>query len=549
MQHLGITRSLVIGGLMTLAMGLLSNTALAQSPLPDEAAIRANAPASATFVYAVPSVTTTLDYQPYEGDANRFVDIPLESKLILYDPTKLAGQGCEQLASLTDLKGDLATEWSYSGDRKTITFKLRDAKSEYGNTLTAEDVKWSIERTMALSPIAKFNYFSIADYKKEGAVTVVDDHTVQINVNSPTALDVVENLVFFAIIYDSTEAKKHATEADPWAVDWLKTHTANFGPWKIADFQPGQQVTYEPNPNYYGERGNITKFILRAVPDASTRRQLLEAGSVDWAARLSLNDYKSLQNAAGVTVRMCQSPNRDNLVLNLKNDILKNDQVRAAISMAIDRQAIVDGAYLGFGKPAVTGLSSYYSYPTPDATYTYDVEKAKATLAAAGYPNGFELKLLYSPSRPGPMAQQSAILMQSMLGKIGIKVTLEQVASGTEFSDRFLKGHYDAIVWQEPPLIADPYFSAAIYNMSGSFQNSFGFNSPEYDQLVRDVATTAPGPDRDAKMSELAGLGVTAYPVIYLVDDVFLQAHRANIAGYVARPDGEVYASELVKGN
>jgi peptide/nickel transport system substrate-binding protein len=139
--------------------------------------------------------------------------------------------------------------------------------------------------------------------------------------------------------------------------------------------------------------------------------------------------------------------------------------------------------------------------------------------------------------------------MQSMLGKIGIKVTLEQVASGTEFSDRFLKGHYDAIVWQEPPLIADPYFSAAIYNMSGSFQNSFGFNSPEYDQLVRDVATTAPGPDRDAKMSELAGLGVTAYPVIYLVDDVFLQAHRANIAGYVARPDGEVYASELVKGN
>ncbi len=549
MQHLGITRSLVIGGLMTLAMGLLSNTALAQSPLPDEAAIRANAPASATFVYAVPSVTTTLDYQPYEGDANRFVDIPLESKLILYDPTKLAGQGCEQLASLTDLKGDLATEWSYSGDRKTITFKLRDAKSEYGNTLTAEDVKWSIERTMALSPIAKFNYFSIADYKKEGAVTVVDDRTVQINVNSPTALDVVENLVFFAIIYDSTEAKKHATEADPWAVDWLKTHTANFGPWKIADFQPGQQVTYEPNPNYYGERGNITKFILRAVPDASTRRQLLEAGSVDWAARLSLNDYKSLQNAAGVTVRMCQSPNRDNLVLNLKNDILKNDQVRAAISMAIDRQAIVDGAYLGFGKPAVTGLSSYYSYPTPDATYTYDVEKAKATLAAAGYPNGFELKLLYSPSRPGPMAQQSAILMQSMLGKIGIKVTLEQVASGTEFSDRFLKGHYDAIVWQEPPLIADPYFSAAIYNMSGSFQNSFGFNSPEYDQLVRDVATTAPGPDRDAKMSELAGLGVTAYPVIYLVDDVFLQAHRANIAGYVARPDGEVYASELVKGN
>jgi peptide/nickel transport system substrate-binding protein len=525
-----------------------ANAAIAASALPDEAAIKASAPASATFVYAVPSVTTTLDYQPYQGDANRFVDIPLESKLVLYDPTSLAGKGCEQLASVTDLKGDLATEWSYSDDRKTITFKLREAKSEYGNELTSADVKWSLDRTMALSPIAKFNYFTIADYRKTDPVTVVDDRTVQIHVNSPTALDVIENLVFFAIIYDSTEAKKHTTADDVWATAWLKDHTANFGPWKIAEFTPGQEVTYAPNANYYGERGNITKFILRSVPDASTRRQLLEAGAVDWAARLSLNDYKSLEASAGVTVRECQSPNRDNLVLNLKNKILANPQVREAISLALDREAIVKGAYLGFGQPAKSGLSAYYTYPAPAATYTFDVDKAKQVLAEAGYKDGFDLKLLYSPTRPGPMAEQSAILMRSMLAKIGIKVTLEQVASGTDFSDRFLKGQYDAIVWQEPPLIADPYFSAAIYNLSGSFQNSFGFNDPAYDQLVREVATTPPGDARNQKMSELASLGVTDYPVIYLVDDVFLQAHRSNIAGYVARPDGEVYPSELIKG-
>jgi peptide/nickel transport system substrate-binding protein len=546
-------RSFGLGGPIALATAIAVCGAIgganAESTLPDEAAIKANAPESATFVYAVPSITTTLDYQPYEGDANRFVDIPLESKLILYDPTKLAGKGCDQLASITDLKGDLATEWSYSDDRKTITFKLRaDAESEYGNKLTSADVKWSINRTIALSPIAKFNYFTIADYRKDDPVTIVDDHTVQIHVNTPTALDVIENLVFFAIIYDSTEAKKHATADDPWAQKWIQTHTANFGPWKIGDFQPGQEVTYVPNPNYYGDRGNITKFILRKVPDASTRRQLLEAGAVDWAARLSLNDYKSLQSAQGVTVRVCQSPNRDNLVLNLKNEILANTKVREAISMAIDRNAIVKGAYLGFGRPATTGLSSYYQYPTPSASYSFDVDKAKQILADAGYPNGFDLKLLYSPTRPGPMSQQSAILVQSMLAKIGIKVSLEQVASGTEFSSRFLKGQYDAIMWQEPPIIADPYFSAAIYNLTGSFQNSFGFSDPAYDELVHEVATTPPGDARDQKMAELAGLGVTDYPVLYLVDDVFLQAYRSNIAGYIAQPDGEVYPSELTKG-
>src|SRR5690349_18863904 len=81
---LGVAAALVVG----------VNGVRADTKLPDEAAIRASAPKEATFVYAVPSVTTTLDYQPYEGDANRFVDIPLQSKLILYDPTKLPGQGC-----------------------------------------------------------------------------------------------------------------------------------------------------------------------------------------------------------------------------------------------------------------------------------------------------------------------------------------------------------------------------------------------------------------------------------------------------------------------
>lgn len=518
---------------------------------PAHGAVRGeSAPKSATFVYAVPSVTTTLDYAPYQGDANRFVDIPLESKLILYDPSKLKGKGCYQLASVSDIKGDLATSWSYSKDRKTITLKLRSARSQYGNLLTADDVKWSINRSMAISPIAAFNYFTITHYRKTDPVTVVNPHTVQLHVDSPTALDLIENTVFFAIIYDSTEALKHATPSDPWATAWLQTHTDTFGPWEASDFQPGQQVTYVPNPYYYGKstRGNITKFIIRQVPDAATRVQLLQAGEVDWAARLSFNDYLTLNRTHGVTVKKCLSPNRDDLVLNLHNPILAKTQVRQAISMALDRRAITKGAYLGFGMPARSGLSQWYSYPKPTSTYSYDPQQAKQLLAQAGYPNGFDLNMLYSPTRPGPVAEQSAILIQNMLGAIGIRVHLTEDASGTSFSSKFLAGSFDAIVWQEPPLIADPYFSASIYNISNSFQNHFGFNDPSYDKFVLSVGTTPPGKKRASLMAQLAGLGVTDYPVIYLTDDFFMQGFRSNISGYVATPDGEVYPDALVKG-
>lgn len=517
-----------------------------------QAAVRGeNAPRSATFVYAVPSVTTTLDYAPYQGDANRFVDIPLESKLVLYDPSKLKGKGCYQLASVSDIKGDLATSWSYSKDRKTITLHLRtDARSQYGNPLTAADVKWSILRSMAMSPIASFNYFTITHYDKANPVTIVNPHTVQLHVDSPTALDLIENTVFFAIILDSKEALQHATTADPWAQSWLQTHTDTFGPWEVSDFQPGQQVTYVPNPYYYGKksRGNITKFIIRQVPDAATRVQLLQAGQVDWAARLGFNDYLTLNRTPGVAVKKCLSPNRDDVVLNIHNATLAKPQVREAISMALDRRAIAKGAYLGFGMPARSGLSQWYKFPKPTALYSYNPQKAKQLLAQAGYPNGFDLNMLYSPTRPGPVAEQSAILIQNMLSAVGIRVHLTEDASGTDFSSKFLAGNFDAIIWQEPPLIADPYFSASIYNISNSFQNHFGFDDPSYDKFVLSVGTTPPGARRQKLMSQLAGIGVTDYPVIYLTDDFFMQAFRSNIKGYLATPDGEVYPDTLVKG-
>jgi peptide/nickel transport system substrate-binding protein len=512
--------------------------------------IAANPTATAapkTFVYAVPSVPTTLDYATYEGDANRYADIPMVSRLVLYDPSSLTGQGCGQLASISNLKAELATTWTYSPDRKVITFKLRDAKSEFGNTLTAADVVWSIQRAVALGTVAKFDATTIADYVMPSPMVAVDSSTVELHVKTSTSMDVALMSLNWFIIYDSQEAKKHATTDDPWAKAWLATNSDTFGPWHVSAFVPGQQITYVPNPNYWGPRGNISTFILKAVPDAGVRGQLVQSGDADWAARLTISQYTYLQGVTGVTVKQCVSPNRDDLVLQQKGTKFADVRVREAISLAIDRDALVKGAYGGYYKPAITGLTQYYAFSQPYSTYKLDVAAAKQLLAAAGYANGFAMTMIYNDSRPGPWADQSSVLIKSMLSQIGINVTLKLVGAYTDFNTQFTSGAFEAALYQEPPLIADPYFSAAIYNVSTSFQNHFGFKDPAYDQLVSQIAHSPAGPDRDALVSKLADLGVTDYPVIYLTDDVYLNAFRSNISGMLWDPSGDLFPHEYVK--
>lgn len=450
----GLRTNVVAVIAIALALSACSPATTSPSPNGTGASGSASPAGSQTFVYAVPSVPTTLDYATYEGDANYVTPSPM---------------------------------------------------------------------------------------------VAVDAHTVELHVNTATSLDVADLSVNWFIIYDSQEAKQHATAADPWAKAWLAKNSDTFGPWHVSAFDPGNQITYVQNQYYWGPRGNISTFILKAVPDAGVRGQLLQSGAVDWAARLTFAQYGNLQGTSGVTVKQCVSPNRDDLVLQQKGTKFADLRVRQAISLAIDRAALVKGAYQGYYKPAVTGLTQFYQFSPPYATYEYNVATAKQLLAEAGYPNGFDMTLTYNDSRPGPWADQSSALIKSMLAQVGINVTLKLVGSYTDFNTQFVSGAFEAVLYQEPPLIADPYFSAAIYNVSTSFQNHFGFKDPAYDELVYQIAHSPAGTDRDALVSKLADLGVTDYPVIYLTDDVYLNAYRSNISGIQWDPSGDLMPSEYTK--
>lgn len=503
-----------------------------------------------TFVYVVPALPTTLGVWPSEGDATQVLYAALDSGLVNYDVGKLRRDGCGQAPATTDLIGNLAASWTVVRN-KHVTFRLKNVRSAWGNTLTAEDVRWSVNRALnqKTSQTIPNSLGQSAAFNMNRLMTVVNPRTIRFNLSRSTSLDVQSFANVLIPIWDSKEAKKHATSSDPWAEEWFKRNTADFGPWKLASFTPSQEIVLTPNPNWRGTRGNINRLILRAVPDATVRAQLVRSGDAQSASRLLPDQYASLESARGVNVLKCVSLLRDWLALNQKDERLKDVRVRQAISLAIDRRALVNVAYRGtLGRPARFGISQFAKFPQPPASQQFrtNVEEAKRLLAAAGYRNGFEMTLTYSNSRPGPQATPAAILIKTMLSTVGIDVNLRSIAGNTEFFTLQRGGNYQALFYNENSPIADPVFQHLVNTYTGGTANTYGFSDKAWDNLVDKARLSVPGSRQQGQLfRQLSIMAVQKMPIVYLVDNIALVAFTSSVSGYHHYPLGQLVPHQL----
>lgn len=537
LRWIGFAAAVAVAGGSISACGSDSNTSDPAQP--------------ATFVHAAAGVPAGLDvWSHYEGDSSRTVMYEWASTLVAYDGSKVANNGCDALASSADLKPRLATEWKYSDDKKKLLFTMRSGvKSAPGNTMTAQDAVWTLDRANKLSSVARFLMFNVAKFNKDKPFEAQGDNTLVINLDQATALDVAVFTYPMLGVMDSTEAKKNAN-GEEWAVTWLKTNAPNFGPWKIDTFAPSSQIDFTPNPNYWdkGNVGNINKFVIRGVPDSSTRLQLVETGQADYAERLSFDQYTQVAGSAQAQLVNCVSPNRDTLMLSQKFAPFANPVVRQAVSLAIDRDALVKGVYKDLFKAATTGLSEVYWKPGPSAKkFTFNPDQAKALFQQAGVSN-LSFEILASPTRPGAYAQSLAVQIQNMLKNVGVTASVKVIPGATEFSDTYFKGNYQAVIYLEPPALGDAFYSLNLYNTSVSFQNSFAYKNPAYDALALRVLETAAGPERDALLAQASDLIVDDVPQAYLVEQRYLHALGKSISGYQNTPNGQLYVYQLKKG-
>lgn len=526
-------------GVLTVAAVTLAGCAGGGAATPDS-----SAPAK-TFdnvVVAVGALPDSLTPSPWGGSASHVVLTGLGSQLLSYDRSGTDEEICADPS--TEVTGRLAESAEINEDGTGVIVKLKKLTSQWGNTLSSEDVAWSLAIGMIRQPVMKGTLKS-SGFDVDNLTTIIDESTIQLNTTAATSftLQSLQNNLFF--IHDSTEAKKHATDADPSANEWLSKNLADYSGWELEEFTPGTSLTLTADPDWEGERGAVKRLVVKAAPNTATRSQLIEAGEAQVAGSFEYDQYTALAKAPGVEVLDCASQTRDTMMMNTTAGPLAEPEVRRAISMAIDREALVKGAYAGYGTPA----ESIFPMVDDSEAYAFDPKAAKKMIADAGFPDGFDMVLSYSVTRPGPVAARSAVLIQSMLGEVGVKVELQNIASSTDFSTALIDGRYQAALYSEPIVIADPAFYSYAFYGTGAPSNSTGWSDPRFDEARLELAAT-PHEEADARqklLEQMAGYLDEGAPIISLVETKNMLARAQGLTGAVPFTNGQIYFNELSK--
>lgn len=380
-------------------------------------------------------------------------------------------------AENTDLDGKptagVAESYEQTSDT-SYTFKIRQGITFHdGSPLTSADVKFSLERAMN-APTVKSTAAFIA------SVEAPDDFTVIVNTKESYA----PSIAAFSLSHMSILPKAYI-EAN--GDDHFGLNPVGSGPYKFVEWVTGDHITLEAYDGYFDkENMPATKnIIIRIIPESTQRAIALQNGEVDFVSNLSATDLKALDGVEGVEGIVGEFGNVQMMMFNLKKAPFDNYAVRDAITYAIDRNAILNAVFGGYGLvPDSTVAPGIFGYPTHDYQgFEYNVDKAKTMLADAGYPNGFECTLLIQNA-----AQQveMATIIQDELKAIGITVKIEAV-DNAELIPKFNNADYDfgLTAWNCVTGDADVvYFSLMNSVSQGAAGNRAFVNDPELDALL-----------------------------------------------------------------
>jgi peptide/nickel transport system substrate-binding protein len=446
------------------------------------------------------------------------------------------------------LEPRLAEKWDISSDGTKITFYLRKGvKSEYGNEFTATDVKWSWDRCFALNTAGTWMMKS-SSVPNADAIRVVEPYLLEVSLSGPNALLLIEQATPLnnPVIYDSTEAKKHASATDPWAKEWLGKNSATFGPYRVAQFAPGQQVVFEINPNYYRTKPKIRQVIWREVPSSATRLQLLLSGSAHIVKELDARERQRLQGKSGVQVISIKG--NEGIIFGMNNKVkpLDNVKVRQAIAYAAPIDEIISTVYLK--QPQVRLYKGYTpeSYPAaiPDwPYYPTNLEKAKALLKEANQ-GSFSFKLAQNASRPEH--EQVAIQIQTQLKKIGIDVQIEKLTPA-KYQEQYFSRKAEAVLVQDAAWCADPGYSLGLFFGTGptSVANWVNYENKEVDDLLTQTFNTADTTKRRELGQKVHKMIVSDAPWGFYIGTGFYLTARSEVVGLNWRPNNLINYSEL----
>lgn len=454
-------------------------------------------------------------------------------RLMTYGRKKLADGTLSY--DYSKLEPELAERWEVAKDGNSVTFFLRkNATFHDGTPVTAADVKWSFDRALAMGGFPTFQ-MKAGSLEDPSQFEVVDAHTFRVKFLRKDKLTMPDLAVPVASIYNSTLAKKHATEQDPWAATWLKNNSAGGGAFKVESFRPGQEIIYTRFDQWKsGPLPALKRVIQRDVPSAGNRRALLVKGDIDMTFELPPKDFSELANEKS-KVKVASTPIENAawyLGMNVTRPPFNNTKVRQAVAYALPYDKLHDNALYGRAIKLYGGSNEPKSptWPQPHG-YRTDIAKAKALMKEAGMENGFETTLSLDLGG-ATVGEPMAILMQESLAQIGIKASINKVP-GANWRAALLKKDMPLVLnrfggWLNYP----EYFFFWTYHGQNAVFNTMSYQNAQLDKIITNARFAESKPLYDGMVKDMVKLVHEEVPRIPLFQPLMDVAMQPNISGY-----------------
>jgi peptide/nickel transport system substrate-binding protein len=397
------------------------------------------------------------------GVANDVTDWDPQTSTSLGDQQVLENiyRGLTVLDPATKLPvGEIAKSWTVSRDQLTWTFYLRPtARFSTGKRVTPNDVVYSIDRI--LNPATHGTAASWLSPVK--SVTAAGSDAVAFHLSQPYSLlpTALQLPAWSAII----PAGSAATVA---------AHPVGAGPYMVASHTAQQSIVLRRNPYYWNPALPHVKTVdIKIIPDANSRLDALLSGQISLDNDIPLSDVKHFANSSRIKLDVFPSSEIDEFGMNASKPPFSDVRVRQAVAYALNKPTIAQAATNGLGGVASTMVSKASPIPVnvTDAI-AHNVAKAKALLAAAGYPHGFSLSFSACGGQAFPAMLNAGQVIANQLSAVGIHASFTTMDAGVWADQVITKNAYQAFICglisgNDPDEHSYPYFSnKGLYNFS-----------------------------------------------------------------------------------
>ncbi|MDE9450344.1 ABC transporter substrate-binding protein [Aliiroseovarius sp. Z3] len=469
--------------------------------------------------------------------AENTVRVAYDADPVSLDPHEQLSGGTLQLSHMVfdplvrwtqDLQFEprLAESWEQIDDT-TMRFKLKSGvKFHSGNMLTANDVDWTFDR-LKQSDDFKGIFAQFTD------VEVIDDMTFDLKTSAPYPLVLHTATYIFpmdsAFYTGETDDGKDKSEIVKHGDSFASRNVSGTGPYVVSEREQGVKVVFDRFADYWDtdSKGNVDKIVLTPIKEDPTRVAALLSGDVDFIAPVPPTDLQRVADAEGVDLITMPGTRIITFQMNQERvEAFKDPKVRLAIDYAVNNAGIVDRIMRGFG--TVGGQASPAGYLGYSDAYAprFDVEKAKALMAEAGYADGFSITML-APNNRYVNDDKIAQAVASMLAQINIKVDLQTMpkaqywpAFDERAADMMMIGwHADT----EDSANFHQFLTACPDEATGNGQyNSGNYCNEEADALMNASNTETDQAKRTEMLQKLEG--------ILYEEAAFIPLHWQNLA-------------------